>query len=215
MRTMCPKLAPSTCSTTEGTLCRHGQRDGERSSSGRSSHRETIRESVSTCPAPREPEETKCSCIVPNTDRHRLSGTMSEMGRWTTGPTTEGPAISPPERPPCLQSITTQDFGFIKENRRLRGIDNGRQKNVVRLRRGLTQIPDVMVNRLNNDGQVVNTHALQSAHSANFKYRKELGETAVEGTGVRASILRNAASARYMDLRPDAHQSHGSSQHGG
>ena len=69
---------------------------------------------------------------------------------------------------------------------------------MVRLRRGLTQIPGVMVNRLNNDGQVVNTHALQSAHSANFKYRKELGETAVEGTGVRASILRNAASARRI-----------------
>lgn len=149
---------------------------------------------------------------MPNTDNQivRLNvrdGQMSDrsLDRRSELPITPGTTVMP-------QSIATQDFGRRKENNAYAGRLYGRQKNVVRLRRGLTQIPGVMVNRLNNDGQVVNTHALQSAHSAHFKDRKDIGDNDLEG--VRGSILRNAASAR-RDLRPDAHRSHGSSQRGG
>ena len=149
---------------------------------------------------------------MPNTDNQivRLNVRDNQMDdrshdRRSELPITPGTTTMP-------RSIATQDFGRRKQNNAYAGRMYGRQKNVVRLRRGLTQIPGVMVDRMNNDGQVVNTHALQSAHSAHFKDRKDIGDDDLRG--VRGTILRSAASAR-RDLRPDAHQSHGTSQHGG
>ena len=80
----------------------------------------------------------------------------------------------------------------------------------------LATVPGMMVNRLDNDGKIVHTHALQNGSKGVFKDRVELGEDQDAGesrtnaagggkvltTGFRARLAKNAEFAR-RDRRPE------------
>lgn len=94
-------------------------------------------------------------------------------------------------------SIATSDF----QRRTDRGARvarpfSGKQKSVVRLRR-LNTVPGMMVGRVNNDGNPINTHLLQNGSQPMFKNRVELGEDANPlPSGIRGHLARNAMPAR-------------------
>jgi len=94
-------------------------------------------------------------------------------------------------------SISTSDFRRRTDRgARVRKPFNGNQESAVRLRR-LNTVPGMMLNRMNNDGNPIITHALQNGSKAAFKYRAEFGEnTNPIPTGIRGHIAKNAMSAR-------------------
>ena len=99
------------------------------------------------------------------------------------------------------RSITTSDMGRRTERgSRMKRPFAGQQKSVVRLRR-LNTVPGLMINRLNNDGLVVKTHALQHGSKGQFKRREELGDddernNVLPQQGLRARLAKNAEFAR-------------------
>ena len=105
------------------------------------------------------------------------------------------------------RSITTSDMGRRTERGpRMKRPFAGKQKSVVRLRR-LNTVPGLMINRLNNDGLVVKTHALQHGSKGQFKRRDELGDddehnNVLPQKGLRARLAKNAEFAR-KNRRPE------------